>query len=518
MAPLLLLAALPQPLGGGSVGPAGRPGPQCPALYVSEPARPGPKVRALLPDGSGAAGGAKRSGPGAPPAQDALLPDPSPGASFGHPPRIFRLDFGVSPRRCRGPDRVYLAAARTGPSGKGAAGRAGEAAGARGGRREESLAGLCEIHVLPPVVAAQDPRRPQRLHCVELQGLSPCPQLPVPPAARAPSRSLPVVSPSPTAAPCELDENTRRCHRQQLPSHESCRMYQTCHHAVLISGGWQEQITCPHHARNLRLFAQMLGRIGFRQEHIEAFFAGDGQAPGQGAALGPRVTARGGGAEVGDVYPAAEKRLSRSHLALGCRGLLYADSLVLYLNSPGGRDGTMLLWASKENGSGPGAALREPGPPGSPGGGRPQGALPCAELLADLEGCNARSVFLFLDRSYPGPLARKLLASGRHGNVVLVSGQLGSDVARGSAPSEFWARPQPAQCLLQDLGQVGGPAAAGSSPGATLQLLNVTLAGAPCHSTPPRTEDKRRREFLGCQNLPTRLWCQATHTPQQDDA
>lgn len=78
-----------------------------------------------------------------------------------------------------------------------------------------------------------------------------------------------------------------------------------------------------------------------------------------------------------------------------------------------------------------------------------------AELLADLEGCNARSVFLFLDRSYPGPLARKLLASGRHGNVVLVSGQLGSDVARGSAPSEFWARPQPAQCLLQDLGQVG---------------------------------------------------------------
>lgn len=60
------------------------------------------------------------------------------------------------------------------------------------------------------------------------------------------------------------------------------------------AGGWQEQITCPHHARNLQLFAQMLGRIGFRQEHIEAFFAGDGQAPGQGAALGPRVTARGG--------------------------------------------------------------------------------------------------------------------------------------------------------------------------------------------------------------------------------
>lgn len=70
------------------------------------------------------------------------------------------------------------------------------------------------------------------------------------------------------------------------------------------------------------------------------------------------------GAEVGDVYPAAEKRLSRSHLALGCRGLLYADSLVLYLNSPGGRDGTMLLWASKENGSESGHP-----PAGTPGAG-----------------------------------------------------------------------------------------------------------------------------------------------------
>ncbi|CAM5146815.1 unnamed protein product [Eretmochelys imbricata] len=559
MAPLLLLAALPQPLGGsgGSVGPAGRPGPQCPALYVSEPARPGPKVRALLPDGSGAAGGAKRSGPGAPPEHDALLPDPSPGASFGHPPRIFRLDFGVSPRRCRGPDRVYLACARPtgsyecltlalrsrcenrterqGRGGQGRGGRRGQACppgGVAGGALRDSRPAPGGPGAGPQAPAEAALRRAAGAQPVPPAARAPscsCPQLLVPPAARAPSRSLPVVSPSPTAAPCELDENTRRCHRQQLPSHESCRMYQTCHHAVLISGGWQEQITCPHHARNLRLFAQMLGRIGFRQEHIEAFFAGDSQAPGIDQLL-QRAPAfslphsaldwEERGAEVGDVYPAAEKRLSRSHLALGCRGLLYADSLVLYLNSPGGRDGTMLLWASKENGSErPRGGAERTGPPRiSRWSADPRERYPVAELLADLEGCNARSVFLFLDRSYPGPLARKLLASGRHGNVVLVSGQLGSDVARGSAPSEFWARPQPAQCLLQDLGQVGGPAAAGSSPGATLQLLNVTLAGAPCHSTPPRTEDKRRREFLGCQNLPTRLWCQATHTPQQDDA
>ncbi|XP_038277915.2 uncharacterized protein LOC119863467 [Dermochelys coriacea] len=507
MAPLLLLllAALPQPLGGSGrfaqprlrrwgaaalrhlqAAPRGGPGPECPALYVSEPARPGHKVWALLPDGSGAAGGANRSGPGAPPAHDALLLlDPSPGASFGHPLRLFHLDFGVSPGRCRGPDRVYLGSYeclslalrsrcenRTKRHGRGGQGKR-EAAGARRARREEPLAGLCEIHFLPLVVAALDPRRQQRLHCVELQGFSPCPQL------------LPIVSPSPAAAPCELDKNTRRCHRQQLPSHKSCRMYQTCDHAVLISGGWQEQITYPHHARNLQLFAQMLRQNGFRQEHIKAFFAGNGQAPGA--------------AEVGDVYPATEKRLIRSHLALVCRTRLCADSLVLYLNSPTRSDGTMLLWDSNENGIAD-----------------PKERYPVAELLTDLEGCNARRVFLFLDQSYPGPLARKLLASGRHGNVVLVSSQKGSDVTRGSAFSEFWAGLQPDQCLLQHLRQEG-PQAAGSSPGATLQLLNVTLAGAPCHSTPPLTEDERRREFLGCQNLPTMLWYQAMHTQRQDD-
>lgn len=45
-------------------------------------------------------------------------------------------------------------------------------------------------------------------------------------------------------------------------------------------GGWQEQVTYPHHAQNLLLFHQMLQRNGFRQEHIKAFFASEGQASG----------------------------------------------------------------------------------------------------------------------------------------------------------------------------------------------------------------------------------------------
>lgn len=77
------------------VSPPGRG----PAVYVSAPAPPGRKLRALLPDGA-----ADR-----PPAHDALLLlDPSPDAAFGHPLLLFYLDFGLGPPRCRGPHRFYL--------------------------------------------------------------------------------------------------------------------------------------------------------------------------------------------------------------------------------------------------------------------------------------------------------------------------------------------------------------------------------------------------------------------------
>lgn len=70
-----------------------------------------------------------------------------------------------------------------------------------------------------------------------------------------------------------------------------------------------------------------------------------------------------------------------------------------------------------------------------------------SELLTDLENCNARRVLLFLDQSYPGPLVKKLQASQRHPNVVLVHST--TALRSGSAFAEFWAGLQPDQCLLQ---------------------------------------------------------------------
>nr|XP_060629138.1 uncharacterized protein LOC132773718 [Anolis sagrei ordinatus] len=470
-----------------------------PAVYVSAPARPGTKLRALLPDGWGdraaaaapqapsrshnASGGAL-SRPAAA-GQDAILVlDPSPGASFGHPILLFYLDFNVSPRRCRSRDRLYLGSyecltpaqrnhcenqlKRRPGRGKGWSQRASGRV-----RREEAPVGLCEIHFLPTVVAAQDPKHLQNLHCMNLHGFSLCPQ------------PLSLVSSSSTAAYCELNKNTRRCHRQQLPMYKSCRMYQTCDHAVLIAGGWQEQVTYPHHAQNLLLFYQMLQRNGFRQEHIKAFFANEGQAS---VAV-----------EMGEVHPATEKLAIRSHLALLCRSLHCADSLVLYLNSPAASDGTMLLWDSNRNGIAD-----------------PKERYPITELLADLENCNARRVLLFLDQSYPGPLAKKLRASRRHPNVVLVRSN--GATTGGSAFAEFWAGLQPDQCLLQHILPVG-PWSAVLASGVPAQLLNVTLAGAPCHSVPPLGEEERQRRYQGCQNLPTMLWYQSRHQqlPQEDE-
>lgn len=64
-----------------------------------------------------------------------------------------------------------------------------------------------------------------------------CPPSPTdnPEFARCPQQ-LPMSSPSLPVSSCELNKNTRRCHQQPLATHLSCRLYQTCDHAVLISG------------------------------------------------------------------------------------------------------------------------------------------------------------------------------------------------------------------------------------------------------------------------------------------
>ncbi|XP_066497350.1 uncharacterized protein si:ch211-67e16.11 [Hoplias malabaricus] len=441
-----------------------------PAVVVYATEASADKVLAILPDSHELFPEAS--------AHDAVLVlDPSPEQSFGHPVVLFYIDFNVTKKRCGHMDGVYLGEEclslalktrcqnqlkRRRSRSDRMVGRARfrRSAVSRAGRVERS-SGLCEVHFLPLVVGVRDSNRTQRLRCVDHPEFARCPQ------------PLPLTRPSVPISSCELNKNTRRCHQQPLATHLSCRLYQTCDHAVLLSGGWQEQITYQRHVQNLLLFYRMLRNNGFHKDHIKTFFAGNGQ-----------VAAK----EAEGMYPATEKETIRNHISYICRKQHCADSLVLYLNSPTRNDGTMLLWDRNNNGI---ADLKE--------------RYTVGELLADLAGCRATRVLLFVEQSYTSVLSKRLKSSLKHLNVVLLNGLPLVDTA------QFWAPLRPSNCLIDHLSKSATMPRVGDYDAAS--LLNVTLAGAPCNSTPPLTEAEMRKEYMGCQNLPTALWHQGRRKP-----
>ncbi|XP_071196821.1 uncharacterized protein [Salvelinus alpinus] len=454
------------------------------AVYVSEPNSE--KVLAILPDSYSSGmlppkqGGYGMSSvledsrrrqdffPGSTAHDAVLVLDPSPGESFGHPVILFYVDLNTTKKKCAHMDGIYLGEEcltlalksrcqnqlkrrQSGSerlAGNGRARRATVARPRSSPGRVERSGGLCEIHFLPMVVGVRDNNRTQRLRCVDHPDFAQCPQ------------PLPLTSPNTPVSSCELNKNTRRCHQQPLATHLSCRLYQTCDHAILLSGGWQQQITYQRHVQNLQLFYRMLRNNGFHRDHIKTFFAGNGQLS----------------EEAEWVYPATEKRVIRTHISYICGKQHCADSLVLYLNSPTRNDGTMLLWDGNYNGI---ADLKE--------------RYSVGELLADLAGCRARRVLVFVEQSYSGALSKRLKGSLKHLNVVLLN------------IANSWASLHPATCLIDHLSKDSGMSRL-LDPKAS--LLNVNLSGAPCNTTPPLSEAEMRKEYMGCQNLPTALWYQ----------
>ncbi|XP_061697835.1 uncharacterized protein si:ch211-67e16.11 isoform X2 [Syngnathoides biaculeatus] len=335
----------------------------------------------------------------------------------------------------------------------------------RGGTVSSPVNGrLCEVHFLPLVVGVGDGNQTQRLKCVDHAEFSRCPQ------------SVPMGSPSLPISSCELNKNTRRCHQQPLATHLSCRLYQTCDHAVLISGGWREQMTFQRHVHNLQKFYRMLRINGFHKDHIKTFFASSGHIS----------------EDLEGAHSATEKAVIRNHVSYVCRKQHCADSLVLYLNSPTRNDGTMLLWDANLNGI---ADLKE--------------RYSVSELLTDLAGCRAARVLLFVDQSYSGVLFKRLRGSQKHLNVVLIQSQKtqtqnyqSQSMSTGWEDST-WAHIGPLTCLLDHLEKTAG---ASHLLDHWAGLLNITMAGAPCNATPPLTDSEMRRWYQGCQNLPTALW------------
>ncbi|KAL8622585.1 hypothetical protein ACOMHN_009219 [Nucella lapillus] len=262
-----------------------------------------------------------------------LVVDPYPRANFGHLVVVFFLDIGVSRSHCHNRGGVYLDGHECMHL---ALRRRCRNALERLSRRR-NYARRCEINFLPVVHLStrgiqqhhhhhntpnqESHQDRNHLECrSELAGFAKCPAL------RDSNETAGLV--------CDhLRDNTRRCsttHDNGVRT--SCRMFEVCDQAVLLSGGWNRQTSGPRHLDNLQRMFRLLRRNGFKRRNIKVFFA-NGAPPLQVA-----------GEPTQRVLPAAMKLAMRSHVRRLCLTPHCADSLFLYLNSPSASDGTALLW------------------------------------------------------------------------------------------------------------------------------------------------------------------------------
>ena len=74
-----------------------------------------------------------------------------------------------------------------------------------------------------------------------------------------------------------LRDNTRRCSTTHESVRTSCRLFEVCDQAVLISGGWNRQTSGARHLDNVASIFGMLRHNGFKRRNIKVFFANGAQ-------------------------------------------------------------------------------------------------------------------------------------------------------------------------------------------------------------------------------------------------
>lgn len=135
--------------------------------------------------------------------------------------------------------------------------------------RRRNFAKRCEINFLPVVqidksdiqMDLMETKRENHLTCrSNLAGFGQCPQL------RSEEETAELI--------CNpLRDNTKRCSTTHETVHTSCRMFEICDQAIIISGGWNRQSSGTRHKRNVELFYWMLRENGFKKRNIKIFFA-----------------------------------------------------------------------------------------------------------------------------------------------------------------------------------------------------------------------------------------------------
>ncbi|XP_076461822.1 uncharacterized protein LOC143294272 [Babylonia areolata] len=448
-------------------------------VHVALPSPYG-KFRTTIPEESGPLGSGLHDA--------VLVVDPYPRASFGHLVVVFFVDGGVSSSHCHNMGGVYL----DGDECMHLALRRRCRNALERLSRRRNYARRCEINFLPvvhlstrgsrnhhsstsssshPSSSSDHHHHEDRNHLEcrsELAGFASCPPL------RPANETAGLV--------CDhLRDNTRRCsttHDSGVKT--SCRMFEVCDQAVLLSGGWNRQTSGPRHVENLRRMFSMLRHHGFKRRNIKVFFA-NGAPPLRVEGESPQK-----------VFPAALKLAMRNHLRRLCLNPHCVDSLFLYLNSPAASDGSSLLWDLDGDGL---ATDHE--------------RYTVEELKEDLADCEARQVTLVVDQSFSGELVHAFRRSPSHRNLLVFASGKSGEYSFDDEFTRFWSSWNHTRSCSTDIHAASRAALRQSNPRmgeGEEGRVRSTIYGAPCNVRPPFTPRELRHNYFGCQNLPTAVW------------
>ncbi|CAH1790035.1 unnamed protein product [Owenia fusiformis] len=426
-------------------------------IYMADPTGRG-DLFAITPDG-----GLSKAG-----GHDGVIVfDPYPSANFGHLVIVFFLDLDSNRMVCQNEGGTYI--------GNGECltlALKKRCKNALEKRRRRNYAKRCEINFLPRVFLEHERETTaQRLTCrSNIPGFGVCPQM------RSINETADLI--------CNpLRDNTIRCETTHETTRTSCRPFEICDQAMIISGGWNRQISLPRHKRNILNVYNMLRNNGFRKKHVKVFFAN--------GIDGTEVT----GEESQDIHPAAMKLAMRYHLQRMCTSLHCVESLVLYLNSPATADGSSLLWDVDKNGI---ASENE--------------RYTVEELLSDLTDCQARQVHLIVDQSYSGNIAQEVQKSKHHRNVIVYASGSEHEYSWLDDYTHYWVTANHTETCTQQIHRKTKSLVLRSDPEMVHggrdfgEVSQKTIFGAPCNVRLPFTRSELHRQYFGCQNLPTGLW------------
>ncbi|XP_067931538.1 uncharacterized protein [Watersipora subatra] len=434
---------------------------------------------AMLPDG-----GLSRAG-----AHHAILAlDPHPDANFGHLVLVFFIDKTHSQLSCERHHGIYVGNSECMKLAekhrcRNWQRRFADSSYSMTSRQIRKMVRRCEVNFLP-LVHSENDKEPeiiegisqgyeQSLLCREdLIEYSLCPSL------RPANETLNLV--------CNpIRDNTRRCETTHETVGMSCRMFESCDKAVLISGGWNRQTSVNRHSENIVNIYHLLRRNGFEQKSVKIFFAN-----------GMHREEDGADSLDTEIFPAAMKYSMRLHIRNICHKPHCVDSLILYLNSPSKTDGTMLLWDVNKNG------LLED-----------EEQYSVEELLGDLNGCRATSVQIIADQSFSGELSKAIRKSTSHPNVVVYASGKENEYSYLSTFTDHWTRLDHSRTCTEEAFQQIKSTMLLSTPDIGLNMNrnsgvsnSFTLFGAPCNVEPPFSDDELREWYRGCQDIPLDVW------------